>query len=39
MVLVMMTIAATRIRFMFFSLGLWDLISFSNGYWPFFDVL
>jgi hypothetical protein len=25
MVLVMMTIAARRIRFMFFSLGLWDL--------------
>ena len=26
MVLEMMTIAATRIRFMFFNLGLWDLI-------------
>jgi hypothetical protein len=27
MVLVMMTIAATRIRFMFFNLGLWDLMT------------
>jgi len=38
MVLVMMTIAAARIRFMFFSLGLWDLISFLNGLWPFIDA-
>jgi hypothetical protein len=29
MVVEMMTIAATRIRFMFFNLGLWDLTLFE----------
>jgi len=33
MVVLMMTMAAKRIRFMFFSLGLWDLNRFEMSHY------